>query len=199
MDNERRLQVGVMGSAQDLGYEKKIEELAEETGRWIAKSGGILVFGAEKDLDSLSTAACRGAKKESGLTIGVTYGRGKAIYQRDADIIIVTGMERGGGREFVLAASCDSLIAVGGGSGTLNELVVGYQLGIPCVALRGTGGWADMLADRYFDARERFKVEGANTPREAVEKAFDLGDKYLRQFGFKAYIDPQSGLTLVRQ
>ena len=59
----RRLQIGVMGSAQDLNYGKSLEELAEEVGMWIAKSGSILVFGAEKDLDSLSTAACRGAKK----------------------------------------------------------------------------------------------------------------------------------------
>ena len=194
---ERRLQIGVMGSAQDLGYERRIEELAEETGMWIARFGGILVFGAEKDVDSLSTAACRGAKKENGLTIGVTYGRGKAVYQKDPDIIIVTGMERGGGREFVLSASCDSLIAIGGGSGTLNELVVGYQFGVPSVALRGSGGWADRLVDQYFDARKRFKVEGANSPREAAEKAFDLGDKYLRQFGYHAYIDPRSGIVLV--
>ena len=58
----RRLQIGVMGSAQDLNYGKRLEELAEEVGVWIAKSGSILVFGAEKDLNSLSTAACRGAK-----------------------------------------------------------------------------------------------------------------------------------------
>ncbi len=106
---ERRLQIGVMGSAQDLNYSKRLEELAEEVGYWIARFGAILVFGAEKDYDSLSTAACRGAKKQGGLTIGFTYGREKDIYQKDADIIVVTGMERGGGREFVLAASCDCL------------------------------------------------------------------------------------------
>lgn len=109
MENERRMQIGVMGSAQDLNYGKSIEEMAEDVGMWIAKGGAILVFGAEKDYDSLSTAACRGAKSEGGLTLGVTYGRGKDIYQKDADLIIVSGMERGGGREFVLSASCDCL------------------------------------------------------------------------------------------
>lgn len=185
----RRLQIGVMGSAQDLNYGKSLEDLAEETGMWIAKSGSILVFGAEKDLDSLSTAACRGAKKENGLTMGFTYGRGKDIYQRDADIIVVTGMERGGGREFVLSASSDCLIALSGGSGTLNELVVAYQLGIPTVALKNTGGWSDRLADQFFDARERQLVIGANSPRDAVEIALREGDKYLKKFGYKAFID----------
>lgn len=182
----RRLQIGVMGSAQDLNYGKTLEEIAEEVGSEIAKAGGILVFGAEKDYDSLSTASCRGAKRSGGLTMGVTYGRGKDIYQKDADIIVVTGMERGGGREFVLAAMSDCLISLSGGSGTLNELVVGYQLGIPLVALRGTGGWSDRLADQYFDARRRMKVEPADTPREAVDKAFLLGAQYIRQFGYKA-------------
>ena len=185
----RKLQIGVMGSAQDLNYGKKLEELAEEVGVWIAKSGSILVFGAEKDLDSLSTAACRGAKKEDGLTMGFTYGKGKDIYQKDADIIVVTGMERGGGREFVLSASSDCLIALSGGSGTLNELVVAYQLGIPMVALKGTGGWADKLADKYFDQRERLAVIGANNPRDAVEIALREGDKYIGKFGYRASID----------
>ena len=194
----RRLQIGVMGSAQDLKYGRSLEELAEEVGMWIARSGSILVFGAEKDLDSLSTAACRGAKRENGVTMGFTYGRGKDIYQKDADIIVVTGMERGGGREFVLAASSDCLIALSGGSGTLNELVVAYQLGIPMVALRGTGGWADRLADQYFDARQRLKVAGANNPWEAVETAIAEGSKYIAKFGYEASIDPKSGLALVR-
>ncbi len=199
MSNEeitRKLQIGVMGSAQDLNYGKKLEELAEEVGSWIAKGGAILVFGAEKDYDSLSTAACRGAKKAGGLTMGFTYGRGKDIYQKDADIIVVTGMERGGGREFVLSASSDCLIAISGGSGTLNELVVAYQLGIPMVALRNSGGWSERLADQYFDARQRLKVVGADTPKEAVERAFELGTLYVAKFGYKASIAVNSGLDI---
>jgi len=192
---EKKLQIGVMGSAQDLNYSKSLEELAEEVGYWIAKGDAILIFGAEKDYDSLSTAACRGAKKAGGFTVGFTYGRGKGIYQKDADIIVSTGMERGGGREFVLSASCDCLIALSGGSGTLNELVVAYQLGIPMVALRNTGGWAEKLADQYFDARQRLRVIGANTPKEAVESAFVQGAEYLAQFGYKAYVNPNSGLV----
>ena len=198
MEKTRKLQIGVMGSAQDLNYGKKLEELAEEVGYWIAKGGAILVFGAEKDYDSLSTAACRGAKKSGGMTMGVTYGKGKDIYQKDADIIIVSGMERGGGREFVLSATSDCLISISGGSGTLNELVVAYQLGIPMVALKNTGGWSDRLADQFFDARQRLKVIGVNTPKEAVESAFAQGSKYLDKFGYKAFVKPDSGLYILR-
>ncbi|HLG23798.1 MAG TPA: hypothetical protein VI564_02605 [Candidatus Nanoarchaeia archaeon] len=193
---ERKLQIGVMGSSQDLNYGEQFEKIAEEVGSWIAKGGAILVFGAEKDYDSLSTAACRGAKKEKGLTLGFTYGRGKDIYQRDADLIVVTGMERGGGREFVLSASSDCLISVSGGSGTLNELAVAYQLDIPMIALRNTGGWSERLADQYFDARKRRPVIGADNPKEAVETAFSEGAKYIAKFGYTPYIAPNSGLEL---
>ena len=192
----RKLQIDVMGSAQDLQYPKELERIAEEVGLWVAKAGAILVFGAEKDYDSLSTAACRGAKQANGLTLGVTYGRGKDIYQKDADIIVVSGMERGGGREFVLSATSDCLIAISGGSGTLNELVVAYQLGIPMVALRNTGGWSEKLADQYFDARRRLKVEGADTPKEAVEKAISQGGKYIAKFGYAPFINQNSGLEI---
>jgi len=179
----RRLQIGVMGSAADLEYTKKIEEIAEKLGEEIAKAGAVLVFGAEKDLDSLSTAACRGAKRKGGLTVGVTYGKHKDIYEKNADFIVATGLERGGGREFVLALSCDAIIAVSGGSGTLNELAVAYQADIPMVAVRGTGGWVEKLADQYIDGRKRREVIGAATPQEAVRIAVNEAKKYVEKYG----------------
>ena len=63
-----------MGSAADLKYSRKVEKMAFEIGRFIAQSGNITVYGAEKDYDSLSTAAAREAKSAGGLTVGVTYG-----------------------------------------------------------------------------------------------------------------------------
>lgn len=171
---KRRLQIGVMGSAADLKYGKKLEQLAEDVGFWVAKSNAILMFGAEKDYDSLSTAACRGAKKAGGLTVGVTYGKGLEILEKNADVIIATGLERGGGREFSLVLSCDAVIALSGGSGTLTEIAIAYQANIPVVVLKGTGGWSDRLAGRFLDARKRIKAESADSPKKAVELATEL-------------------------
>ncbi len=170
---KRKLQIGVMGSAADLEYSPEIERLAFEVGKLIASSGHITVYGAEKDYDSLSTAASRGAKSVGGLTVGVTYGKGKEVWDKEGntDVIIVTGIERGGGREFVLVNSCDAIIIISGGSGTLTEAAIAYQSNIPIVALVGSGGWADKLAGEYIDARERVMVEGAKTPEEAVQMA----------------------------
>lgn len=178
----RKLQIGVMGSAADLNYSKEFEETAEKVGELIAKKEGILFFGAEKDSDSLSTAACRGAKKFNGLTVGITYGKHKDVFQKDADIIIPCGLERGGGRELVLVLGCDAIIAISGGSGTLTELAIAYQADIPMVALKGFGGWADKLAGEYFDARKRRLVNLANTPEEAVEIAFKEAKEYREKY-----------------
>jgi uncharacterized protein (TIGR00725 family) len=165
----RKWQIGVMGSAADLAYAKDIERLAEGVGGEIAKAGAVLLFGAEKDYDSLSTAACRGAKQFGGTTVGVTYGKGLEVYeQTSADIIIASGLERGGGRELVLVLSCDAIIALNGGSGTLTEIAIAYQANIPVVVLSGTGGWSQQLAGQYLDARKRIKIEEAQTPQEAV-------------------------------
>ncbi len=174
--SNRKKQIGVMGSAADLNYAPEIEKLAFMVGKLIAEKGGITVYGAEKDYDSLSTAAARGAKSAGGLTVGVTYGKGKDIWDKEGltDVIVVTGIERGGGREFVLVNSCDAIIIISGGSGTLTETAIAYQMGIPIVALAGTGGWADKLAGEYIDARKRLKVEVAATPEEAVTKVFSL-------------------------
>lgn len=173
VENGRKLQIGVMGSCSDLNYSAEIERIAEETGFEIARRGAVLFFGAEKDFDSLSTAACRGAKRAGGLTVGVTYGKGlDDVVAAYADIIIGSGLERGGGRETTLVLSTDAVIAISGGSGTLTELAIGYQADTPLVAIKGTGGWADKMADQYFDGRKRRLVVGANNPVEAVESAF---------------------------
>lgn len=173
---KRKLQIGVMGSAADLKYSESVEKTAFEVGVLVAQSGNVLIYGAEKDCDSLSTAAARGAKSVGGMTVGVTYGKGKDIWDKEGttDVIICSGLERGGGREFVLVNSCDVIIIISGGSGTLTEAAIAYQLNIPIVALAGSGGWADKLADIYIDERKRLKVVGAKTPEEAVAIAFKL-------------------------
>lgn len=161
-----------MGSAADLQYSADLERLAEEIGALIAKQGYVTIYGAEKDYDSLSTAAARGAKRAGGITIGVTYGKGKDVWDKDnTDIVICSGLERGGGREFVLVNSCDAVIIISGGSGTLTETAIAYQLNIPIVALSGTGGWAEKLQDTYLDDRKRMKVLSAKNAEEAVSLA----------------------------
>lgn len=178
---KRKLQIGVMGSAADLAYSNTVAKLAERVGEYLAQQGVIVVYGAEKDSDSLSTAAARGAKRKGGFTVGVTYGKGMEIWDKEGntDVIITCGLERGGGREFVLVNSCDAIIAISGGSGTLTEVAIAYQSDIPIVALVGVGGWSEKLADTFLDERNRRKIIAAETPEIAVEIAIVEAQKRL--------------------
>ena len=147
-----KIQIGVMGSASDLKYSNDALKFAKELGKLIAKSGNILVYGAEKEYTSLSTEAAKEASKNNGITVGVTGGKSKKIYgDFRPTILINSGLEIGGGREFNLVLSCDVIIAIGGGSGTLTEIAIAYQAGIPIITIDKYQGWAKELSDTYLD------------------------------------------------
>ncbi len=172
-----------MGSAADIGYSADIAAIAANVGQEIARRGYTLLFGAEKDVDSLSTIACRAANEAGGLTVGFTYGKGKGVVERDAGVIIPTGLERGGGREFILALSCDALIAIRGGSGTLSEILAAYQADIPLVGIEGTGGMTGLFIERSFDSR-RPPMYRARDAINAVDIAEREARRYLQRFGY---------------
>lgn len=174
----KKLQIGIMGSAADLNYGKDVEKFAKKLGKLIAKSGNILVYGAEKDYSSISTNAAIEASKNNGVTVGITGGSKKEIWgDFRPTVLIPTGLGIGGGREYTLVLSCDVIIAISGGSGTLNEIAVAYQAGIPIVVVDKFGGWASKLSGEYLDDRKRLKCNNASTPEEALELAISLTNK----------------------
>lgn len=170
----KKIQVGIMGSAADLNYSEEALAFAKEVGKLVAESGNILVYGAEKEYSSLSTNAAISASENGGMTVGVTGGKDKKIYgDFRPDVLIPCGLEIGGGREFTLVLSCDVIIAISGGSGTLTEMAIAYQAGIPIITVSNFEGWAGKLADTYIDDRKRLKCIEAKTPEEAVKKALE--------------------------
>ena len=171
----RKIQIGIMGSQSDLNYSKECEECAKELGRLIALSGNILVYGAEKEYSSLSTISAVEASLNNGITVGITYNKDKNTYgDFNPTVIIPSGLGVGGGREFTLVLSCDVIIAIGGGSGTLNEICVAYQAGIPIVVIDKYDGWAKKLSNKYLDSRNRLKCVSAKNAKEAINKALKL-------------------------
>lgn len=166
----KKLQIGVMGSAADLNYSEEALMFAKQLGREIAKSGNILVYGAEKTYTSLSTEAAKEASKNGGITVGVAGGKDKKVFGKfRPTILIFSGQEIGGGREFNLVLSCDAIIAIGGGSGTLTEIAIAYQAGIPIITVDRFGGWSKELSNLYLDERCREKCIRVSTPEEAIK------------------------------
>ena len=170
----QKLQIGIMGSAADLEYSDESLKFAKNLGKLLAESGNILVYGAEKDYTSLSTEAAKVASVNGGITVGVASGKDKNIYgDFRPTILINSGLDIGGGREFTLALSCDAIIAISGGSGTLTEIAVAYQAGIPIIVVDKFGGWANRLSDEFLDGRKRTKCMSVKTEKEAIEKAIE--------------------------
>lgn len=174
----KKIQIGIMGSAADLKYSDEALDFAKELGKLIAKSGNVLVYGAEKEYTSLSTEAAKVATKNGGITIGVAGGKNKKIFGKFRPTVLInSGLEIGGGREFTLVLSCDVIIAISGGSGTLTEMAIAYQAGIPIIVVDKFGGWAEKLSDKFIDDRNRLKCISAKTPEEALNKAIESVNK----------------------
>ncbi len=174
----KQLQIGIMGSAADLKYSKETLKVAQTIGKLIAESGNILVYGAEKEYTSLSTEAAKAASKHKGITVGVAGGKHKEIHGSFRPTVVVSsGQAIGGGREFTLVTSCDVIIALSGGSGTLTEIAIAYQANIPIITISNYGGWSERLANTYLDERKRRMCIEAKTPEEAVKLAIKEGNK----------------------
>jgi uncharacterized protein (TIGR00725 family) len=176
---KRQIQVLVIGSDGDHCPENTYVA-AREVGAQIASKGAITVTGG---LGGVMEAACRGAKEKGGMVVGIIPHEDMSYANPFCDIIIPTGI--GFARNFITAYSADTCIVVGGGAGTYIEACVAYQKGKPIVALTGTGGTADKIADSYLDDRKTVKVLSAATPQEAVERALDFsgnGKKGVKYF-----------------
>ena len=165
----KKLQIGIIGSA---GSDRTdiAEKLAYEAGTNIAKKEYILVFGPELKPPSLSTIAAKAACENGGTTLAVALGRGKTefIGMEYASVWTYPDYAGGGGREVALANSCDGVIVIGGGVGTLIEIAVSYTNLIPIVLLDKTGGWADKITDDYLDSRKKVKLFRCSNIRDAL-------------------------------
>jgi uncharacterized protein (TIGR00725 family) len=127
MTTREIITIAVIGTRQPSPEEAK---LAEEVGRELAKNGVVLVCGG---LGGVMEAACRGARLEGGLTIGILPGNEAKSANRYVQIPIVTGM--GYARNAVLVKSAQVVIAVGGGYGTLSEIAYALDFKIPVIGL----------------------------------------------------------------
>jgi len=119
--------VGVIGGHSASAKHLK---MAEEVGSEIAKLGLVLVSGG---LTGVMEAACRGAKKEGGTTLGILPGMDRNEANRCVDIPVATGL--GLARNILVVLNSNVIIAVDGKYGTLSEIGYALQYKIPVIGL----------------------------------------------------------------
>lgn len=106
-------------------------------------------------------AACRGAKEAGGVTVGILPGLERSEGNPYLDYSVVTGT--GHARNLAVAASGDTVIAVGGEFGTLSEIGHACKVGRPVVLL---ASW-----DVRKEGKVPVGVRAATTAAEAVKLA----------------------------
>ena len=126
---------------------------AEEVGTLLARAGAVLVCGG---LGGTMEAACRGARAEGGVTVGLLPGADRAAANAFVSVPIATGL--GELRNGLIVRTADAVIAIGGppSMGTLSEIALALRAGTRVV---GLGTW---------------DIEGvatASSPEEAVTLA----------------------------
>ena len=161
--------ISVCGSdGDDVNLTSYALETAENVGKLIAKRKAVLVCGGR---GGVMNAACKGAKEENGITIGI-LPESKDEANEFLDIALPTGI--GHKRNFLVISSGDAIIAIGGRWGTLNEISFAMIFEKPLVLIKGTGGIVDEVIRGNLMQDKDFTYHIVNSAEEAVEKAFEL-------------------------
>jgi uncharacterized protein (TIGR00725 family) len=111
----------------------KVEQIAQELGKKLAKVVGILVSGG---LSGTMKAVCSGFKTGGGVTIGIIPSYDKKDANEFVDIVIPTGL--GLARNVLVVQAGDIVVALPGEYGTLSEIAYCLQFGKPVISL---GSW----------------------------------------------------------
>ena len=158
----------VIGSAADH-CTAGARELAYRVGAEAAKRGAILLTGG---LGGVMESACKGAKENHGITVGIIPQDETHYANKYCDIVIATGI--GWARDFATAYSADALILISGGTGALIETCAGYLKGKPIIAIEGSGGIADKTRGTFLDERRSVMILSERDPEKAVTRALEL-------------------------
>jgi uncharacterized protein (TIGR00725 family) len=113
-----------------------VAKTAVDLGAALADAGAVIVCGG---LGGVMEAVARGARSHGGVVIGVLPGYDSRSGNRYLSAAVPTGL--GHGRNVVVAAAGDVLVALPGGPGTLSEIALALTLGRPVI---GLGAWNDI-------------------------------------------------------
>lgn len=148
--------ISVIGARQ---CDAETYALAEQVGYELARRGAIVVCGG---LGGVMAAACQGAKRAGGLTIGILPGKTPREANPYVDIPIVTGL--GEARNSIVVRTARAVIAVGGEYGTLSEIAFALKFGIPVIGLHT---W------QLTRGNQRARILVARDAHHAVELALE--------------------------
>ena len=142
----------------------EVAALAEAVGAEIASAGAVLVCGG---LGGVMEAACRGACRKGGVTLGILPGTRPSDANSYVTYAIPTGL--GHVRNVLVVRSAQAVIAIGGKYGTLSEIAFAKIEGTTVIGLET---WELQRAGIGDDSILR-----AADPKDAVRLALEAAEK----------------------
>lgn len=164
----RKKQVLVIGDNADFTDKNKA---AYEIGKFIASKGWVLITGGR---GGIMQSASKGASENGGLIVAILPSAQMEEANPYASIVIPTGI--GFARNYTNALSCDIVVAIGGGSGTLSELAYAWQANKQIIACSFVNGWSKEFAGKKLDYRREFPILEA----KSIQEVFELLERNLK-------------------
>jgi len=173
MNKEKPL-IGVIGpNAEKCNNE--IYDFVFKLGVRLSERNICLVSGGKLGVMEAVFKGAKSAPESSLLTIGIIPEDEKKYANNYCDIVIPTGI--GTARNKVIINTCDIIIAIAGGAGTLSEIAFAWQMNKPIIAYTGFDGWARNLAGKTIDNQNNSPVYSAISLEEITEKLDHLIQK----------------------
>lgn len=169
--SKRTMHVAVCGAASfhRMPSEESLraQHAANAVGVALARAGCIVITGG---MGGVMLSACRGAKAAGGLTVGILPGGDASEANPFVDVPLPTDL--GQARNALLAQS-DALVCIGGGEGTVSELMHAWSYGRPVIVFRGMGE-TGKYADRKVGDRRTDMVIGADNADDVLSALCSL-------------------------
>lgn len=154
---------------------------AYELGKTLVDNGyRVLTGGGLGVMRAVMMGAHASENYREGDTIALAPSYDHNMVNDCADIVIPTGIDF---YRDTMVANSEVVIAVGGGSGTLNEMSAAWKLGRLLICYKNIEGWSSRLAGEPMDNHVRYtgfkdQVFGVETAEEAVEVIKKMLPKY---------------------
>lgn len=158
--------IAVIGNANIENNIKK-QKISFELGKLIIDNDFILATGGFGGVMEYASKGAKSSEKyiENSI-IGVLPDYNSDYANKYIDIAIPTGF--GLARNLVLISMSNAVIAVGGGSGTLNEISASWQMNKLIIGLQ-VKGWSEKLCGKALDERRDDIIFCAEDAQEAIE------------------------------